>query len=84
VAGERGAHRDVGGFGVADFADQDHVRVVAQDGAQHAGEGEADPAVDLDLADAAHLILDRIFHGDDLGAGLVEARQQRVERGGLS
>ena len=36
VAGQRGLHGDLGRLAVADFADQHHVRVVAQDGAQAA------------------------------------------------
>jgi hypothetical protein len=34
VAGLRGLDRDLGGFQVADFADHDDVRVLAQEGAQ--------------------------------------------------
>ena len=38
VAGERGLHRDLSGFQVADFADHDHVRVPTHDGSQRVGE----------------------------------------------
>ena len=41
VAGEGGVDGDLRGFGVADFADEDLVGVVAEDGAEAAGEGEA-------------------------------------------
>ena len=41
VASQRGLNGDLGRFLVADFADHDFVRVVTQDGAQAAGEGEA-------------------------------------------
>ncbi len=41
VAGERGVDGDLRGFLVADFADEDLVGVVAEDGAQAAGKGEA-------------------------------------------
>src|SRR5690606_5335003 len=50
VAGEGGAHGDVGGFAVADFADQDDVGVVAEDGAEDVGERQSDFGVDLQLA----------------------------------
>ena len=33
MPGERGLHRDLRGFDVADLADEDHVGVLAQDGA---------------------------------------------------
>ena len=34
VAGQGGLDRDIGGFAVADFADHDHVRILAHDVAQ--------------------------------------------------
>src|SRR5205823_14873229 len=40
VARERGFDRDVGGLRVANFADEDHVRVLAQNRAQSSGERE--------------------------------------------
>ena len=52
VAGERRLHRDLRGLEVADLADHDDVRVLAQDRAQGAREGQLDPRVDLRLADA--------------------------------
>ena len=52
MAGQRRLHGDLGGFEVADFADHDDVRVLAQDGAQQMGEIEADLRLDLDLVDA--------------------------------
>ena len=45
------------GLEVADLADHDDVRVLAQDGAQQGlGEGEVDLAVDLRLAHAGQLV----------------------------
>src|SRR5581483_5970504 len=41
VAGERRIDGDLGGFLVTDFADEDLVGIMAQDGAQSAGEREA-------------------------------------------
>ena len=43
VAGQRGLHGDLRGFLVANFADQNHVRVVAQNRAQPARKGQARP-----------------------------------------
>ena len=52
VAGERRLHRDLGGLRVADLAHHDLVRVVAQDRAQAAREGEALLLVHRDLQHA--------------------------------
>jgi hypothetical protein len=84
VAGERSLHRDLRGFQVADLADHDHVRVLAQDRAQGLGEAHVDARVDLGLADADQVVLDRVFHRHDVGGGRVQARQRRVQRGGLA
>src|SRR5712664_103001 len=84
VAGECRLDGDLGGFLIADFANHDLVGVVAQDGAQAARKGETLFLVHRNLRDAAQLILDRIFDGDDfvlVGLDLVDSR---VERGGLS
>ncbi len=42
VAGQRGLDGDLGGLVVADLADHDDVGVLAQEGAQRGGEGQAD------------------------------------------
>ena len=49
MAGGGGLERDVGGVEVADLADQNDVRVVAQEAAQRAGETDL-AAVDGDVA----------------------------------
>ena len=61
VAGQRGLDRDLRGLEVADLADHDHVRVLAQDGAQALAKVSSDPGVDLGLADAGQLVLDRVL-----------------------
>src|SRR5277367_6008823 len=65
VAGERGIDGDLRGFLVANFADHDFIGIVTQDRAQAAGKGEAFLFVDGNLGDAADLIFDGIFDGDD-------------------
>ncbi len=80
VAGERGLNGDLRRLGVADFADHDFVRVVAQDRAQAARKRQSLFLVDRNLCDAAQLILDRVFNGDDLifvGLDLVYRGVQR-------
>jgi len=76
VAGERGLYRDLRGFVVADFADHDDVRVLAQDGAQRLGEIQIDFRIHLCLADTGELVLDRVFHCHDVGVRRVHPQQQ--------
>ena len=80
MAGERGLHGDLRGFRVADFADHDHVGVLADDGAQSVGETKTDLRFDLNLIDAAQLVFDRIFDGDNFFAGIVDFFQRAVKR----
>jgi hypothetical protein len=77
VAGQRGLDGDLRGFEVADFADHDHVRVLAQDGAQGLGKGQVDLGIDLGLADAGQFVLDRVFHRHDVALAGVQALQAR-------
>jgi len=49
------------GFGVTDFADENHVRVMAQNRAQPARERQAGFFVHLDLIDALKLVFHRVF-----------------------
>ena len=66
VAGLRGLDRDLGGFQVADLADHDHVRILAQERAQRGGEGHAALDVHLHLVDAGHADFDRILDRRDV------------------
>ncbi len=84
VAGLGDAERRLDGFEVAHFADEHHVRVLAQGRAQGLGEA-ARVGADLALVDDAGLVrvqeLDGVFDGDDvlvpLAVDLVEHRGQR-------
>src|SRR5690606_19612143 len=84
VTGQRRLDGDLGGFAVAHFADHDHIRILTHDGAQRAGEVEADLRLGLDLVDALDLVLDRVLDGDDLHVRRVDLRQRRIQRGGLA
>ena len=61
VPGQGGLHGDLGGLQVADFAHQDHVRVLPQDGTQGRGERDADFGIDRHLDDAVDVVLDRVL-----------------------
>ena len=79
VAGERRLDGDPGGLHVADLADQDDVRVLAQDRAQAAGEGDAGLLVDLDLVDRRDPVLDRVLDRHHVALGAVDlARASRT------
>ena len=84
VAGERRLHGNLGGFGVADFADHDLVGVVPQNGAQAQRKGQALAFIDRDLQHAGHLVFHRVFNGDDLAGPVVDLGDGGVQRGGFA
>src|SRR5579885_2581171 len=84
VAGERGLNGDVGGFLVSDFADHDFVGVVAKDGPQAAGKGEAFFLVYGNLRDAAELVFDGVFDRDDFVLVGLDFVDGGVKGGGLA
>ena len=61
VAGHRRAKRDLRRLLVADLADEDDVRVGAEDRAQPCGERQPRPGVDLDLIEPFGPVLDRVL-----------------------
>src|SRR6185369_4178198 len=61
VTGKRRLNGNLRGFRVTDFADHDLVRIVAQNGAKAAGEGQTFLFIYWNLRDAADLIFDRVF-----------------------
>src|SRR2546430_15808329 len=79
VAGERGADRDLRRLEVARLADQDHVRVLAQERAERGGEGPPHALVDLHLVDALEVVLDRVLGGHDVDVRRVDRVDRRVE-----
>ena len=80
VARQRRLHGDLRRFLIANFTDEDHVRVMPQNRAQSAREGQPRLLGNLNLVDALELILDRVFDGDDLAHGVVDLRERAVER----
>ena len=75
---------DFGGFGVANFADHDDVRVLPQDGAQTGGEGPAGFRVDLHLVDALEHVFDGVFDGDDVLRCAAHLIERGIKSGGLA
>src|SRR6266436_4250951 len=84
VTRERRLDRDLRGLVIANFAHHDFVRVVTQNGTQTAGEGQTLFFVDRNLGDAAQLILDWIFNGDDLVFVGLDFVDGGVERRGFA
>src|SRR5712691_4268765 len=80
MAGERCLYGDLRGLEVADLANHDDVGILPQDGAQQAGEAEADLRLDLDLVDPGKMVFDRVLDRYDLACDRVELQKARVER----
>src|SRR5947208_3322189 len=66
---------------VANFANHDDVRRLAQDGTQSRRKCHADLRIHLHLVDPGHLIFDRLFHGNDLAVWFVYVVEAGVKRG---
>ena len=77
---ERRTAGDLRRLPVPDLAHHDHVRVLPQDRAQHAREGQPDLLLHLNLIDPRDLVLHRILHRHDLPAPVVEVHQRGGER----
>jgi hypothetical protein len=84
VARERRVHGDLGRLLVADLADHHHVRVLPEEGAQRAREGEPDAGLTCICESPADVVLDRVLRREDVHVGGVDAVEARVERGGLA
>ncbi len=84
MAGLRRLDGNFGGFQIANFTHHHHVRILPQEGAQGAGEGEPCLGVDLHLVDAGQVDLHRIFGGGDVHLGGVENIEAGIERDGFT
>ena len=84
MPGQRGLHGNVGGFPVSDFPNHDHIRVLAQNRPQATGKGHVDLGVDRRLANARHVILHRVFNGQDVARGVIEMTQRGIQAGGFA
>ena len=84
VTGQARLYRDLCGLQIADFPDQHHVWVLAQDRAQPTREGHLDFGIHLGLADAVDVVLDRILDRHDVLRVIAQSLERGVQRGGLA
>src|SRR6266403_3875515 len=77
VASESGLNSDLSGFKVADFADKDDVRILAQKRAEGGCKVQADLLFHLYLIDAQQIEFNRVFGRHDVCIDGI----QRLERG---
>jgi hypothetical protein len=80
VAREGGAHGEVGGFLVTDFADQQDLWILAEEVADGIGEGESPGFVDFGLHHAGNDDFHGIFDGDEVASGF----GGQFEEGGMT
>ncbi len=78
VARLRRLDRDFGGFQVADFANHDDVRILAQERAQRRGERHAALDVLLHLVDPGQADFHRVFGGGNVARLIVEDAQRGI------
>jgi hypothetical protein len=69
---------------VANFAQHDHVRILAEKGFERDREGHPDLLVHLRLSDSVEVVFDRILDGGDVHGRLVKLAQGAVQGRGLS
>ena len=74
----------LGSLQIADFADHDHVRILAQEGFQGRSEGQPHLGIDVHLVDAGHVDFDRVFAGRDVAVFGVQDIDAGIERHGLA
>src|SRR5947208_2642982 len=65
---ERRAHRDIGGFLIANFANHQHLWVLPQEMTRRGGKIQSPSFIDFGLHHARNDLLGRIFHGNDMPA----------------
>ena len=84
VPSERCLNGDFCGFGIADFTDHHHIRVLTQNRAQATGEGHADAGVNLRLTDPFNHVFDRVFNRENVTRVVVQLLQSSVQRGAFA
>ncbi len=84
MASETGVGCDACSLEIANLADHNDVRRLAQDGTQRGRKCHADLGIHLHLIDARHLIFDRFFDRDDFAVRFVDVIETGVKRGRLA
>jgi len=74
---------DFGGFLVTCFTHENDVRIKTEKRSQEPGETETDLRIDLGLHDAGEIVLNGIFGGDDLYAGVINIMECGIQGGGF-
>src|SRR5689334_20509169 len=84
MPGESGLDGDLGRLTIADFANQDDVRVVTEKGAQGGWKVDAGRLIGLNLRHVLEVVFDRVFDRDDLKVGRGQHLKAGIECGGLA
>ncbi len=84
MAGEAGLHGDLGGLAVADFADHDDVRVLAENGRRPAAKVRPTLLFTCVWPTPSIAYSTGVFHCEDIAAAVVELAQAGIERGRLA
>ena len=84
MPGERGLHRHLGSFEIADFAHHDDVRVLAHQGAQALREAEVQLRLHLGLVEGRFDHFNRVFHRADVHLFGGHTLERGIQRGGLA
>ncbi len=80
VAGEGRLHGDISRFRIADLADHDDVRVLAQERTETRSKRDAGLRIDLRLVHIAHIVFDRVFDRGDIDLRTVQDVHQSIQR----
>ena len=81
MAGETRVGGDACSFEIANLADHNDIRRLAQDGTQRGRKRHTNLRIHLHLIDPRHLILDRLLDGDDFTVGFIDAIETSIKRG---
>ena len=84
MASETGVGCDACSLEIANFADHNDVRRLAQDGTQRGRKSHADFGIHLHLIDPRHLVFDRFFDRNDFAVRFVDVIETGVKRGRLA
>ena len=84
MAGQGRLHGHFRGLQIADFADHQNIRVLAQQGRDGGGEVEADAGLHLQLIERRLDHLDGVFNGADIHLGAGQLLQSGIQGGGLA